>query len=351
MAQMLVTGSTGFIGSHLVPRLVERGDHVRCLVRGPQRPEQFAGLAVDYVQGDVAQNQPLDAIVAGSDVVYHLGGVNLAPRAAAYHQVNAEGTRRLAEACARQPRPPVFIYVSSLAAVGPAPLDQPLTEECPAHPVSAYGRSKLAAERFLHGLADRLPITILRPPAVFGPGDRYLLKLFGLVKRRLNVVPGRKVFRVSWIYVADLVEAMLLAAARGRRLGPAAGQGIYFVSLEEHPTVVEMGNLAAAVQGLTIQWTIHVPRFLCWLAAGIRGLRMRLTGRLSWLTPDKLREVLAGPWLCSPEKAKRELGFTCHTGLAEGFRLTCQWYLDHGWLRPVGVRGQGSGVREPKALR
>jgi nucleoside-diphosphate-sugar epimerase len=351
MALVLVTGSTGFIGRHLVPRLVERGDQVRCLVRGPQRPEQFAGLAVDYVQGDVASAEPLDQVVRGVEVVYHLGGVTLARRAGAYHEVNAQGTRRLAEACARQPRPPVFVYVSSLAAVGPAPQDQPLTEDCPAQPVSAYGRSKLAAEQLLHGLADRLPVTVLRPPAVFGPGDRYLLKLFGLVQHRVNIVPGWKVFRVSWVYVADLVEAILLAASRGQRLGPAPGLGTYFISLDEHPTVIEMGNLAASVQGLRIKWTFRIPRLLCWFAAGINGLRMRLTGKLMWLTPDKLREVLAGPWLCSPDKAKRELGFTCRTDLVEGFRLTCQWYLDHSWLQPVGVKGQRSEVSESNAPR
>jgi nucleoside-diphosphate-sugar epimerase len=148
-------------------------------------------------------------------------------------------------------------------------------------------------------------------------------------------VPGTRVFRLSWIYVGDLVEAILLAAERGQRLAhdpSGTGQGLYFVSLDEHPTMAEAAELAAAVQGRPRPRTFHIPLFLCWLSAYFNELRTRLTGRLFLVNPDKFREALAGSWICSPAKAKRELGFTCRTDLAAGFRLTSQWYLDQGWL-------------------
>ncbi len=368
---------------------MERGDQVRVLVRRPEQATNLVALGVEIVKGDLsgsAESQAsLDAALRGIDVVYHLAGATVPVWSRTYWLVNAEGTRLLAEACVRQPQPPIFVYVSSLAAVGPAraghlcgtattchtngshklssplPSDrgtgfparldglgspsylrneagQPLTESCPARPVSNYGRSKLAAERYLRELANRLPVTILRPPIVFGPGDRYGLKLFSVAQSGHNVVAGPVQARHSWIHVADLVEAMLLAAQRGQRLaadqkvGPEE-QGVYFVALDDRPTMLEVANLAAEVQGGRIRRTWHIPNFLCWVAARLNNLRILLTGRGYWFNSDKVREILAGSWICSADKAKRELGFVCRMSLAEGFRATSQWYHEHGWLQ------------------
>jgi nucleoside-diphosphate-sugar epimerase len=336
MARVLVTGGTGFIGRHLVRRLAGRGDQVRCLVRSPERALQTAGPdapAVEYVRGDVTAPDSLAAAAAGMEVVYHLAGATLPLRRSDYQEVNAEGTRRLAEVCARQPTPPTFVYVSSLAAAGPATDDHPLTEDCPLHPVSEYGRSKLAAERYLHSLAGKLPVTILRPPGVFGPGDPYTVKLFRLARWGIMFVPGRRLFRLSWIDVADLVEAMILAAGRGRRLAAdRADEGVYFVALDERPSVVELTQLLAEIVDRRRLRILHVPVALGWLGAHINDLRGRLTARAYWLNPDKLREALAGSWICDPSRAKRELGFACRTDLAGGLRAASRWYHDHGWL-------------------
>jgi nucleoside-diphosphate-sugar epimerase len=172
---------------------------------------------------------------------------------------------------------------------------------------------------------------------VFGPGDRYGLKLFRLVQRGINVIPGPTIPQLSWIHVGDLVEAMVVAAERGQRLPPDSGtgleeQGVYFVALDDRATMAEAANLAAEVQGLRIKRTFHVPRLLCRFVARFNDLRTWITGRPYWLTSDKLREVLAGPWICSAEKARRELDFVCRIDLAQGFRLTCQWYHEQGWL-------------------
>lgn len=340
MTLALVTGGTGFIGRHLVRRLVEHGDSVRCLVRDPNRPDAFAP-PIEQVPGDVTLDQGLDEALQDVEVVYHLAGATLPRRSSAYRLINTEGTRRLAAACARQLRPPVFVYVSSLAAAGPARDGVPLTEDSPACPISEYGRSKLAAEQCLRDLAGRLSVTVLRPPAVFGPGDRYGLKLFRLVQSGVNIVPGSHLSRISWIHVADLVDAMVLAARRGLRLaaldaGPA-DQGTYFVALDEYPTLSEVADLAAHVQGLAIRRTYHVPTFLLWVGCWVNMVRMWILRRPAFLNTDKVREILAGSWICSPLKAKRELGFTCATGLADGFRLTCQWYHQQGWLTPRSV--------------
>jgi nucleoside-diphosphate-sugar epimerase len=336
MARVLVTGATGFIGHHLVRRLVERGYQVRCLVR---RWPLLAGdplpSAVEYVQGDITVREALDAAVAGVETVYHLAGATLAIHPSTFRRVNSLGTRYLAEACARCSTPPTFVYISSLAAAGPS-RQRPRSEDRPSCPVSAYGRSKLGGERNLRKLASRLPATILRPPCVFGPGELYMLKLLQQIRYGIVLRPGHRSFRLSWIYVDDLVEAIFLAAERGQRLLPDADpddeRGVYFVSLDELPTVIELANLLAELMGRRHCWDLRVPALLCWLGACVNDYRALLTGRAYFVNSDKLREALAGSWTCDASKAKRELDFVCRTDLMTGLRTTVRWYHDRGLL-------------------
>jgi nucleoside-diphosphate-sugar epimerase len=333
MARVLVTGATGFIGRHLIRRLVEQGDQVRCLVRNLGQPPPLPA-AVECVLGDVTAPDSLDGALTGIETVYHLAGATLALRETTFHQVNCEGTRHLAEACVRQSVPPTLVYVSSLAAAGPAS-DSPLTEEAPPRPMSHYGRSKLGGEQHLRALADRLPCTVLRPPCVFGPGEPYMLKILWQARLGIMLRPGRCDFRLSWVYVEDLVEAMVLATERGRRLAADTGAswdetGVYFVALEERPTVRELADLIAEAVGTRIRWNFAIPAPLCRLGAHVNEWRAWLTGRPYWINTDKIREALAGSWTCDAGKAKRELGFTCRTDLRTGLRTTIQWYCEQG---------------------
>jgi nucleoside-diphosphate-sugar epimerase len=161
--------------------------------------------------------------------------------------------------------------------------------------------------------------------------------LFRTVRHGFNVVPGPTDPRLSMIYVDDLVTGLLLAAERGRRLttvldGPEAEQGIYFTAMDEAATLTEMAQAAASAMNLPAPRTFFVPRPLCWLGAYANQCRGWLLRKPVLLTPDKMREATAGSWICSSHKAKIELGFTCSTLLAEGFRKTADWYLRHGWL-------------------
>lgn len=336
MARVLVTGATGFIGHHLAQHLVERGDQVRCLVRRrPLRVGDPLPSAVEYAVGDITVRESLDAAVAGIETVYHLAGATLTVHPSTFRLVNSRGTRHLAEACASCSVPPTFVYISSLAAAGPTH-HRPRSEDCPPCPVSEYGRSKLGGERNLRAMAGRLSVTILRPPCVFGPGERFMLKLLHQVRWGFSMRPGHRVFRLSWIYVADLVEAMVLAAERGCRLLPGAApndeRGVYYVALDTCHTVTGFADLLAEVLDRQKHWDICVPPILCWLGAYVNDCRAQLTGRVFWLNSDKLREALAGSWICDASKAKRELGFVCRTDLMTGLRTTIRWYQDHGWL-------------------
>ncbi len=163
----LVTGANGFVGSHLVDLLLESGYQVRCLVRGTSDLRWLEGKNVELRHGGILDPSSLAGAVRGADYVFHVAGITRARRREDFLRVNGEGTRNLAEACAKHaPGVRKIVYCSSLAAGGPAPSSRPIDEESPAVPHSTYGRSKLEGEIALLRLADRLSYSIVRPPAI-----------------------------------------------------------------------------------------------------------------------------------------------------------------------------------------
>lgn len=333
MPRALVTGATGFIGSHLVERLLRDGVEARCLVRSPQRAAGLRSLGATVVPGDVTVRESLSAAVADVDVVYHLAGATLAFTARTFRKVNAEGTANLAAACGRRPSPPIFVYVSSLAAAGPSPFDQPRSEDDPPEPVSLYGASKRAGEQRLETIAREVPITVLRPPIVFGPRERHVLDLFRFVHRGWQPVPYFGQARLSFIHVYDLVEAMIRAAASGRRLTAGAGfPGVYHVAAPEQLTLEELGERVAEAMHQPRGRCVRIPGWLCRSAAVVADVGARLVGRPTLLNSDKMREAAAGSWICRVDRAANDLGFRPAASLLERLRQTAEWYCEHGWL-------------------
>lgn len=337
MGRVLVTGATGFIGRNLVERLVKDGERVVCLLHRRGKEGYFAPLEVEHFRGDLLVPGALDPILSQVDTVYHLGGATLVLTPEEYVRGNGEGTRLLAQACARLDHPPRLVFVSSLAAAGPALGNQPLTEESPASPVSDYGRSKLAAEQHLRAVADRVSITIVRPPCVFGPWDPLTLVLFQGIRLGVNFNAGMNDFRLAWIHVADLVEGLIEASRNGERLPAVAedappGHGIYFMAMDEMPTLREASELAARAMNRRLRAFIYLPEFVCRFLAKINGRLAQIAGKPRLMNPDKIAEGLAGSWMCAADKAKRELGFSCRIHLDEGLRLLAEWYRGQGWL-------------------
>jgi nucleoside-diphosphate-sugar epimerase len=231
------------------------------------------------------------------------------------------------------------VVVSSLAAVGPGAADRLRVEGDIPAPISNYGRSKWAGEQAAAGYAGAAPITLVRPPIVFGPGDRGTLEIFRpIVRWGLHVVPGAgsaaRARRFSLVYVDDLVEGLLLAAAKGERLGAhgTPGQGIYFMGGEEHPTYAQLGQAIAAAWGRKPPAVVCLPGPLLRLV-GITGDVMAwVRRRPGWISSDKVSEALAGSWTCSSAKARTHLGWAPAAPLAERLHETAQWYRQAGWL-------------------
>ena len=322
----LVTGATGFVGSHVCDVLAARGDTVVVLARDAARAAPLARLGARVALGTLEDDAALAAAVAGVDVVYHLAGLTAAVSEAAYLQVNEHGTRRLAQAVRAASPAPRFVYVSTQAVLGPSAPGQALDEDAPCRPLTAYGRSKLAGEAVVRA-TEGLAWTIVRPPAVYGPRDREFLKLFQLVRTGLAPVFGWGLQQLSLVYAPDLADAIVRAGTT-----PAAVRQTYHAA---HPEVVTTRELAMAV-GRAVGRTpliIPVPGAVATPLVSVIGRIAAARGRLSTLNADKMAEFLAPAWVVSSAKAERELGWRAGHGLAEGLRLTAAWYREAGWLR------------------
>jgi nucleoside-diphosphate-sugar epimerase len=321
--QTVVTGATGFVGSHLVDALLAGGARVRCLVRATSRTDRLPA-GVDLAPVSLDDEQALRAAVAGAEVVFHVAGLIKALHADEYVRANVVGTRNLALACASAaPAPRRRVLVSSQAAAGPAMPSRPADERDPPRPVSAYGHSKLAAERAALASAGPVEVAIARPSTVYGPRDRALRPLFRLVSLgvapRLSVDPA-----VSLLYVDDLVRLLLALAEH-----PAAAGRTYFAA----GPALRLSEIVALIgDGFGRRpRSIPVPD-VALVAAGLAadGLS-RLTGQARPFGRRKALEMLHGGWVCSPERAARELGFRALVGHADGFRATAAWYRRRGW--------------------
>ena len=336
MTRALVTGASGFIGYHLVTRLCQAGHQVTCLVRETSNVDRLRPFGVRLAYGDVLDRTSLRQAVAQQDLVFHLAGVTKSITPGRLTVVNAQGTRNVATVCAEFCPSPTLVIVSSLAAIGPSVDDVPLRETHPPAPVSDYGRSKLQGEQAARACADRVPMSIVRPPIVLGPGDRDGFELFaGIAKWRVHLVPSWQDYRVSVIAGADLAQALLVVAERGQRLVPQENldQGVYHISADQMPTYADLGHLIAQSLGSPRPAIVRVPGPAVMLVGGFNEALARLRGRPHILNRDKAREATAGAWICDNRKLRAELNFAPGQSLQERLAETGQWYADHGWLK------------------
>lgn len=315
---VFVTGGTGFVGRNLVEYLLEEGAEVTCLVRKNSRHDFLRRPGIRLVVGELSDEKVLKDCLSGVSRVFHVAGSVAAFSYEEMLAVNCHLTETIAAVCAQQENPPVFLYVSSLAAAGPAESTTRLWVESDfPRPISDYGRSKLAAEYALRQYAARLPITIVRPPMVFGRYGKEMQKWLQTI-RNLGIffIPACRPYRFSMIDAEDLAKLMVLASEKGERL-PAdeagvirnPGEGIYYASHWVYPSYLEMGQLFGSAVGRRHVLTFPISPPVSYLGAYLCYWWSRWCGRPMLPNPDKVREGLAGSWLCSAEKARRQLGF------------------------------------------
>ena len=320
----LVTGATGFVGGHLVELLQRHGDEITALIRSPYKAGPHLQSNVRLIHGGLHDADVLAQAVEGQDVVYHVAGLIAARSEAEFMRGNRDGTASLLAAAERSASRPRFVLVSSLAAGGPSERGRPLEGDEPPRPVSQYGHSKLAAEQVVRN--GSLPWAIVRPPVVYGPRDREVLKVFRLVRTGIAPVFGDGRQEISTIYALDLA-----AALRAVAVTPSA-TGIYFACDPAWTTTTGLVEEVGRAVGKRVR-TVSVPQPLARAVLGVTGFTARLAGQATLLTPDKANEFFAPAWTGDPARLTRDTGWTAEYNLASGIRATAQWYREAGWLK------------------
>jgi nucleoside-diphosphate-sugar epimerase len=322
----VVTGASGFVGSHVVDELLRRGARVRCLLRPSSTLRWLEGKPVELVFVSLEDAAALQAAVAGAVWIVHAGGLISARHASEFHAVNVGVTERMLRAAlSAGPGLRRFLYVSSLAASGPSRDGMPVTEAHPPRPVSAYGESKLRGEELVHQLRDRLPVCCVRPPAVYGPRDEVTLKIFRAL--RWHVRPEvRARGRFSMIYVEDLARAIALALEDDGAVGE-----IFFAS---EPDVCDFERLGLQLQEAMGTWAVplRLPGWLLTTGALAGEAWGAITRTPPFLSRAKLQEIGAGDWLCSSAKIRSRLGWTPSVPMEEGLKRSVAWYREAGWV-------------------
>jgi len=315
---VLVTGGGGFIGKHLVRRLVETGVPVRVLAR---RELDLPGAVV--FRCDLTSAIP-PAALDGVSTVIHLAGVTKALRPAEYAAGNVTATRNLAAVCGPEID---FIHVSSLAAAGPSVDGRLLTEDDLPRPVSLYGQSKLAGEAALRESPAGGHAIILRPAVVYGPGDRDVFQVFRGISRGVMAGIGTLDARFSYVYVQDLIGAILAALENAPRVRGRT----YFIANPEPVSWRTFAQLAAEAMHRKVR-CLALPPALAYAAGLMSEMAGRLRGKPAILSRDKVREGVHPYWVCDVARAASELGFIAPTELPEGIAKTLDWYRSSGWL-------------------
>ncbi len=325
----LVTGANGFLGSYLVDLLTVSGEfEVRALVRKTSDLRFLSGKPVELVYGDVTRDGgDLDAALDGVDRVFHLAGLTKALAKKSFDLVNRGGTENLLRACLRQKQQPSrLVLLSSAGAMGPSTSDRLLSEDMQPRPITAYGRSKLAAEQVAREYMDRLSISILRPGGIYGPRDTEFLPVFKSIERgfatRLGLFPGR----INLCHATDVARAALLAG-----ILPEAASETFLVS-GSNISQVELGRVLARVLGKRRLMPLVIPGPVLKAAGALSSAVGMISRKARIFTLDNTRRILAANWTIDGSKAGRLLGYEPKVDLERGLAETAEWYRSHKLL-------------------
>ena len=326
---ILVTGSTGFIGKRMLSYLAEAGVMIRVFLR----PESAGGgvpEGVEVVRGSFSDPEALSRAVRGVDRIVHLAGLTKALDEPGYDAGNVMPVQNLLDAVRKyNPTLKRFLFVSSLTAAGPASEGiYGVRESDLPRPVSAYGRSKLRAEALCLASSADIPVTIVRPPAVYGPGDRDVLQVFQMLSSGVLVTAGSTARqRFSMIYVDDLVNGIMMAAQSDKAVG-----GIYYITSRHSCSWDEIITASRNILGFKKLYRVSLPKPLVFFVGMVIGSAGSLSGKPALISRDKANELVQDYWVCSPDQAELDFGFTALTSLAEGVAKTIGWYRRSGWL-------------------
>jgi dihydroflavonol-4-reductase len=326
--RVLITGATGFIGSHLTEELHKKGYEIRCIIRKSSNLQWIKHLPIEYIDVDYKDKKTLQKAIENVDVVYHAAGVTKSKTKLGYFEGNHIPTKNLLEAILETDiNISRFVHISSQAAVGPSLDGKPIDENTPFHPITTYGISKMEAEKECLKLMNQLPITIVRPPAVYGPRDRDVFAFFDTMNKGIQPMIGFRDTYVSLVHVKDLVNGIILCGENKNAIGKT-----YFISSERYYNWKELGDLTSEVLNKKVI-RVHVPNAVVYSIAALSEFFALFSSKPALLNIEKAKDITQRYWTCSIEKAKKELGYSETLTIREGIENTIEWYKSNGWLR------------------
>lgn len=327
--KVLVTGATGFIGQAVARKLVDRGEHVRVLVRDPEKLTGLSVPAEDVVRGDITDPEAVDRAVRDVSVVYAIAGTFREPGLSdqRYREVNVDSVRMMHDA-ARRNGVTRIVHCSTCGIHGSID-GQPADESHPVRPVGIYEETKAAGERLALelGAESGIEVTALRPTPVYGPGDTRLLKLFKLANRRPIVMLGDGRAGYHLVYIEDLTDAFILAGT-----SPTAAGEAFLIGGPEIPSLNEIVETLAVINGHDeVGSVVRVPAKPAWLAGWLCEAMCRPLGvdppihrrRIEFFINNRAYNI---------DKAKSLLGYAPKVGVQDGLRRTAEWYRGQGLL-------------------
>ncbi|TYP96296.1 nucleoside-diphosphate-sugar epimerase [Sphingobacterium allocomposti] len=328
--KILVTGASGFVGSHFVEAASAAGYEVHALVRKSSQIDGISTFVAKFLYPDLEDGMTLSGLFHEEhyEFVVHAAALTKAKTQEQMMAVNVGVTERLIEAAFQSPYPPKrFVFVSSLAAIGPLQYGEGLiTEDTAYNPVTIYGKSKQAAEEMLSRRFPDKPITVVRPTAVYGPREKDLFILFNTMYKGLDAYIGKAPQNLTFVYVRDLVNLLLLACER-----PQHGMTVFNITDGNIYSRYDMADIFKRLFRRRL-FRVHVPLVLVEKVAKFSQWLYRKSEKTPVIYPERLRELTAQNWGCDISKAKSELGYKPAYDLERGLHESLLWYKDNNWF-------------------
>jgi dihydroflavonol-4-reductase len=323
----VVTGASGFVGSHLVDLLLEKNYTVRCIIRKTSSLKWLEGKDVELHICELTDKEGLRKVFEGADYIYHVAGVVKSKKPEGYFHGNVNTTRALLDVALEfKENIKRFLIVSSQTSSGPSIPGNPINENSPCNPITTYGRSKLAQEELAKNYTDKLPITICKVAAIYGERDTEIFIFFQTFNRGLMTMIGLHDKQVSLIHVIDAVRGLYLAATSEKAIGQT-----YFITSEKYYTWKEVGVTTSKVMNKK-PFVVKVPHFVVYKIAAIAQFFSLFSSKAATLNIEKAKDITQHAWICDYKKAFNDFGFEQEISLEEGIRRTVDWYKKMKWL-------------------
>ncbi|MGE5848048.1 MAG: NAD-dependent epimerase/dehydratase family protein [Ignavibacteria bacterium] len=322
----VVTGASGFVGSHLVDLLLKKGHSVKCVTRKTSKLTWLEGKNIQIYDCGLNNKEELRRAFERADYIFHIAGVVKSKYKEGYFKGNVDTTQILLDAALDNKTLKKFVVVSSLTAAGPAVNGKPVDETTECRPITTYGRSKLAQEELTKSYRDKIPVTICRAPAIYGERDTEILIFFKTFNKGLMTTIGFNTKSLSLLHVKDLVNGLYLSAVSEKSAGET-----YFISSEKFYTWEEVGHITEKVLGKK-PLKIKVPHFAVYSIASIAEFFSIFSSKAATLNIEKAKDITQCDWICDTNKAIKDLGYRQEISLEEGIKSTIGWYREMRWI-------------------